>query len=129
MTIDKEIKKGITRGDVILVAAVLLLSAILFIMSFSGERETLRAEIYLSGEKVQEILLSDITESYTIKIGECELLIEKNGVTFISSECSDKLCIKKGKLTRKGDAMACVPEKVVVNIKSIKGKTPDSVTY
>ncbi len=129
MTIDREIKKGITKGDVILITFIALLSAVLFMLSFTGNRGALKAEIYLDGEKVQEIMLSDTDESRTLKVGECELLIEKDGVTFLSSRCSDKLCIKKGKLTRNGDTMACVPEKVVVNIKSLNGKLIDGVTY
>ncbi len=129
MNIDKQIKKGITKGDILLIVSVCLISAALFLLPFMGNKGALKAEIYLSGEKIQEIILSEVTDSYTLKVGGCELLIENDGVSFISSGCSDKLCVKKGKLKRQGDAMACVPEKVVVNLKSLKGTSPDGVTY
>lgn len=129
MSIDKEIKKGITKGDIILVAFLVALCAVLFAFSFTDENDILKAEIYLGGEKVQETVLSDMDESRRLKVGGCELLIEKDGIAFISSQCEDQLCVKKGKLTRKGDAMACVPEKVVVNIKSLRGAMPDGITY
>lgn len=128
MSIDKGLKSRITKGDILLIIGIVILTATLFIYSFSGS-DTLKAQIYLDGESVKEIDLSEVKDSYTVIVGQCELLIENDGVTFLSSKCSDKLCVKRGKLTKKGDAMACVPQKVVVSIKSTKGKQPDIVTY
>ena len=61
-------------------------------------------------------------EKEEITVGNCVLLLEKDGVSFVSSDCHDKLCVKRGKLKRKGDTMACVPERVVA---VIKGEKPD----
>lgn len=129
MNIDKKIKSSITKGDIILIVCLVLITLLWFMSSFSSDNDSVKAEFYLDGEKIEEISLSTVESSYTLKLGQCELLIEKDGVSFIKSQCSDKLCVKKGKLTKKGDAMACVPEKVVVCLKSEKGKQPDSVTY
>lgn len=128
MSIDKTILGKVTKGDIILIFSVIILIVLLFIGSFSGG-DSLRAEIYLDGEMVEEIDLRGVQKSYSINIASCELLIESDGVTFLSSECDDGLCIKRGKMTKKGDAMACVPQRVVVSIKSTKGKAPDGVTY
>lgn len=128
MSIDKGIRNRITKGDIILIAAIIIVTVLLFINSFSNGN-SLKAEIYLEGERVKEIELESVSDSYTIIVGSCELLIENDGVSFLSSECEDKLCIKSGKLKRAGDAMACVPQRVVVSIKSDKEKQPDGVTY
>ena len=129
MNIDKDIKKGITKGDIILGVFVVLISAVLFAFSFTGENEKLTAEIYVSGEKAHSIDLNEVTESYTINENYCQLLIEKDGVSCVFSDCGDKLCIKKGKLTKKGDTMACVPEKVVVVLKGAENSQIDAVVY
>ena len=129
MNIDKDIKKGITKGDIILGVFVVFISAVLFAFSFTGENEKLTAEIYVSGEKAHSIDLNEVTESYTINENYCQLLIEKDGVSFVFSDCGDKLCIKKGKLTKKGDTMACVPEKVVVVLKGAENSQIDAVVY
>lgn len=129
MSIDKKIKSSITKGDIILIACLVLITILLFVSSFTDNNDSIKAEIYSNGEKIEEISLSMVESSYTLELGQCELLIERDGVSFIKSQCSDKLCVKKGKLTKKGDAMACVPEKIVVCLKSEKGKQPDSVTY
>lgn len=129
MNIDKQIKKGITKGDIILIASVVFISAVLFAFSFFGGSEDLTAEIYADGEKLHTIALSEVKESYTLTVNYCQLLIEKDGVTFLYSDCADKLCIKRGKLRTKGDTMACVPEKVVVILKGTDNKKIDAVVY
>lgn len=128
MSTKDEIRRNITKGDVILIISLLIISLILFVFPFSGN-ESLRAEIYAEGEKIQSIVLSDVTEEYILKVNSCEILVEKDGVSFLSSDCSDKLCIKKGKLKRQGDTMACVPQRVVVILKSDRHNEIDGVAY
>ena len=130
MKLNDEIRRNITKGDIILIVSLLMLSLVLFVTSFTGGNdENLIAEIYVGGDIAHSIVLSEVAESYTLTENNCQLLIEKDGVSFVSSECSDKLCIKKGKLKNQGDTMACVPEKVVVIIKSGSKKQIDGVAY
>ena len=123
-----EIGKSITKGDIILIVSLIVISLAMFISSFS-QGESLIAEIYVDGEKAHRIALEEVTESYTINENYCQLLIEKDGVSFAFSNCGDQLCVKKGKLKRQGDTMACVPEKVVVVLKSDKQNKIDGVAY
>lgn len=113
----KKKKLPLLKGDIALIVCLCFLIVLLFVPSFGVTDEKLTAEIYLNGEIVKTVSLSE-TEGEEITVGNCELLIEKDGVSFIRSDCRDKLCIKRGKLKRKGDTMACVPEKVVAVIKS-----------
>ena len=128
MKLNDEIRRNITKGDVCLIVSLLLLCLVLFVSSFQSS-ESRRAEIYVSGERVHSIALSEVSESYTVNENYCQLLIEKDGVSFIFSNCGDQLCVKKGKLKNQGDTMACVPEKVVVVIKSDGKKQIDGVAY
>ena len=119
--------KGIKKGDILLVLFLVLLCVIWFIpKETKGE---ITAEIFLEGEKVHSAVLSEINEKETVKIEGCEILLEKDGVTFLHSDCSDKLCEKRGKMTRSGDAMACVPQRVVIVLSSQNKAGFDSVAY
>lgn len=118
-----------TKGDCILIAFLSLLIILLFLPSFFTQNEKLTAYIYLDGEIAESFDLSSISESKTVSVGGCEIILQNDGVSFIKSECRDKLCIKKGKLKRKGDTMACVPEKVVVSIKGEKAEDFHISTY
>lgn len=123
----KDKLKFMTKGDFFLIGAMLALIAVLFIKPLSSD-ENLYGEIYLNSEKLHSVYLEKVDESYSFKAGECEILIEKDGISFHSSQCPDKLCIKSGKLSKSGDAMACIPERVVVVIKSDKA-VHDAVSY
>lgn len=128
MNIKSEIGRNITKGDIILIASLIIIAVMMFVFSFSGS-ENLIAEIYVDGEKTHSIALSEVTESYTVNENYCQLLVEKDGVSFVFSDCSDKLCIKRGKLKNQGDTMACVPEKVVVILKADGKEKIDGVAY
>lgn len=112
---------AVKKGDILLIVCLLLLSLLLFARSFSTAA-SLEAEIYLAGEKVQTLSLSSLSESETVSVGGCELLLEKDGVTFLHSDCRDLLCVKRGKLSKQGDTMACVPNKVVVVLRACGGE-------
>lgn len=128
MKLNDKIRKSITKGDIILVISLIILSVMLFAFSFS-KSESLKAEIYVDGEKLHSITLSEVTESYTLTENYCQLLIEKDGVSFVFSDCGDQLCVKRGKLKNQGDTMACVPEKVVVILRSDGKDKIDGVAY
>ena len=128
MNTKSEIRRNITKGDIILMVSLIVISLMMFVFSFSGS-ENLIAEIYIDGEKAHSIALSEVTESYTVNENYCQLLVEKDGVSFVFSDCGDKLCIKRGKLKNQGDTLACVPEKVVVILKADGKVKIDGVAY
>ena len=124
----KEIFPSLRYGDFIIVAVVLVISIMLFVFSFS-DGESLVAQVSLDGEAVRQVRLYELTEKESIRVGGCEILLERDGVTFLSSECPDKLCVNRGKLKKAGDTMACVPERVTVTLRSEKGGKIDAVVF
>lgn len=123
----KQILKRLRKGDIAVVFAVLALSAALFAFPFALDRN-LKAQIYLDGQSHLTVNLYEIKESQKMTVGGCTLLIEKDGVTFLESGCTDRLCINRGKLEKAGDTMACVPERVSVVLKAEKGGV-DAVVF
>ncbi len=128
MNTKSEIRRNITKGDIILIMLLMVISLVMFVFSFSGS-ENLIAEIYVDGEKTHSIALSEVAESYTVNENYCQLLIENDGVSFVYSDCGDQLCVKRGRLRNQGDTMACVPQKVVVILKSDGKAKIDGVAY
>lgn len=124
----KKRKPPLLKGDIVLIISLCLIIVLSFLPSFYGENEKLTAEIYYEGELVKTVALYEC-KGEEFAVGSCTLLFEKDGVTFIHSDCPDKLCIKRGKLKRKGDTMACVPEKVVAVIKGEKNEDFHIATY
>lgn len=123
----KEVFVRLRKGDFAVIGVVVLLSLTLFAFSFFSS-EKLRAEVYLDGESCAVVNLYELEEGQVLKAGNCEILLEKDGASFISSECTDRLCINRGKLTKAGDSMACVPERVSLVLRQAKGGV-DAVVF
>lgn len=119
--------RNIKKGDVAIVLLIVAACVLWFIPWHSGEQLVLT--VTLDGETAAQVNLSEVGESSVITVGGCELLVEKDAVSFVSSRCEDKLCEKRGRLTKAGDAMACVPERVVASLSRVKSPDFDSVVY
>ncbi len=123
-----KIRKVLKTGDYILISLLCIIITVLFLPSFFSSQEKLQAEISFDG-KVEVYDLSSLEKDITVKVGGCEIFLEKDGASFLKSGCTDSLCIKRGKLKKSGDSMACVPEKVVVTIKGEKKQSFHISTY
>lgn len=120
-------KKLFGRTDLIIVISVLAVSLLLFIPSLF-KNDSLTAQIIVDGEVTEEINLDSVEKDYTFSPKDGTEITVKNGeIGFSSACCKDKLCIKSGWLSAKGQTAACLPERVVVTIKGTD-KT-DMITY
>ena len=118
--------KRVKPADLCLIGILLfiLLGALLFSGQKSGERV---AVLYYDGTAVDTIFLDRVTEPYHIEIGQTVLAVEPGRICFFTVCCPDRLCQSYGWLTKNGETMACVPEKIVISIQNQK-ETPDAVT-
>ena len=55
--------------------------------------------------------------------------IAKDGVRVIEASCSDKLCIKQGRIDNPGQSIVCLPNKLVIKILGDDDSPVDDVTY
>lgn len=116
------------KGDYVVIAAVLLISLLLFLPSFFPAEEK-TAEVYVDGEKVKSVAFSSLKAEERFTVSGCEILFEKDGASFVKSDCKDQLCVKCGKLKNAGDSMACVPNRVVVAVRAEKNDDYDIMAY
>jgi len=59
------------------------------------------------------------------KLGTAKIVIGDGRVRILNSPCPLKICEKKGWISKKGDFIICVPNKVVIKI---TGKEYDAIT-
>ena len=121
-------KKIITRADLLIVAAAVILLLVLSFAFIGGGKPT--ATVTVRGETVAEIDLAAVKASYELPL-DCDpaitLLVEPGAVSVKSAGCRDRLCMKKGKLTKPGDTAVCLPAGVSVSIEGSGGY--DAVVY
>ena len=126
-------KQFFKKADLLLILVLCVVGAALLLprLNASGNLECV---VYERGEEIHRVALGKVTQGYTLPLDgppAMVVFIENDGARFQSSDCTDKLCVKAGKLTRRGDTAACLPGRVLVTIQgSEKGDNePDILTY
>lgn len=118
----------IRPGDIIVMIALLLLLSVGIIVPLLAGSETTVAKVYLDGEEVFSVDLADLNEKRTETVSGCEVLFEKDGVSVTSADCENRFCVRQGKISRPGESVACVPNRVVIVIEG-EGSNADVVAY
>ncbi len=106
--------------DIVLCAAIIFISTASVFRPFAGNAETL---IIHEGNSSSEYPLNSFNE---IKAGNTLVIINNGRARIAESTCSHKICKNAGWLSKPGDVSACVPNRVMIEIKGGK-KTYDAV--
>jgi hypothetical protein len=59
------------------------------------------------------------------KLGTAKIIIEDGRVKILNSPCPLKICERKGWISKKGDFIICIPNRIVIKI---TGKEYDAIT-
>ena len=128
----KKVKDRKLINDLILIVSLLIvLSAIgAAFYLFRGEGDTVYVEV--DGKKFGSYSLSE-DRTVEIRTGakgeELNLLIIENGKAYVkSATCPDGICAKHKPISREGESIVCLPNKVVITVRqSADGNSPDMV--
>ncbi len=117
-------------GDIVIVLAVVALSSFLITQSVIGAADGADLEIRVTanGEEILVRPLSEDSGELAVRgyAGESYLEISGGRVRMIDSACPDKLCVKTGWISRPGESIVCLPNRVVIEITGGEGG-PDVV--
>ncbi len=119
----------ISLYDKVLIAVILIFS-VLSLVSFKNNAERQRkALVYLNGDFLQEITLEkNAIVDLHLYDGSMKLEVTGGGIKVIESSCPHKLCINKGAIGKRGQAIVCAPNRVLIKIKGVDSKH-DAISY
>lgn len=112
--------KSADRRILLLLIAVTLLSAagLIIYRAFAPQGE--RAIIEVENRPVQTVYLTPGGEPRTISVqgrmGESLIGVDGEFIYMIESACPDKVCIHMGRISRAGQVVVCLPNRVVIRI-------------
>ena len=115
-----EKKASSRKYDLILVAALILLSGILFLVLVGGRENGSVVAVEIDGERVAEYPLSADGE-YTLNGGTNRLVIENGEAYMEYAECPDHTCIRTGRIRYAGERIVCLPNRVAIVIEGDEG--------
>jgi len=102
------------KGDIVLIIALLIVSAALFIVFTNGE-EGATAVVAVNGQEVERYPLAD--DGVFPLNGGTNILVIENGEAYLEdANCPDKLCVRMGKISKTGQCITCLPNKLTVTI-------------
>ena len=111
----------------LLITAILLLSAILlwFGIRFASPRQAASIRITVGGD---EFGVFSLAKDRTILIGDtnvCE--IQDGKAHMLSASCPDQICVHQRAISKNGESIICLPNKVVVSIEGAEDSQIDVV--
>lgn len=111
------------KNDLLLILALLLLSLLPLALRPTERPEGLWAEITVDGVLDRRVpLAGDGPEEIIVETPEGRNVIraEKGGIAFVDADCPDKLCVRAGSIHHPGETAACLPHRVLIEIKGEK---------
>jgi len=109
----------------IILSLTLVICIVISAFIFAGGDEGERISIYIDSELYKTIDLSGVKEPYEMELPHNTLRIESDGVTVISADCPDKVCIKRGKMSG-GVPIVCAPARLYIKVED---KEVDAVSW
>lgn len=119
--------KGRHINDIILIAVLIVVSCIISVIIYMRNDKTLSmtVEVVIDGEVTATYPLGDSSSynnEYLLETGNY-LIIENGQVYIKEADCPDRLCVKQGAISRVGQSIVCLPNKVVIKITGDDSKT------
>lgn len=108
---------------------ILLSGAYIFI---SGRISGKIAVIESCGKTIKTINLDTVDLPYSFEVsgenGSNTVYVEKGRIRVASADCPDKLCVHQGAVSSPAVPIVCLPNELVISIKSNSASEPDAVT-
>lgn len=102
-------------ADIILICVLLVVSLSVFLIVSLTREEGAVALVTVDGKEVGRYSLSTDGE-YSLN-GGTNILVIKDGEACVTyASCPDGLCINQGKISKTGERIVCLPNKVMVEI-------------
>lgn len=113
----REITKILTLWDRILIVFLSLVTALSFYVVKSVFPEGAEASIRIEGKNIGRYKLK---EDRLLKLrgplGSTVIEIKNGKIRVIKAPCRDKICMKQGWISRSGDTLICLPNRMMVFI-------------
>ncbi len=125
----KAVWQLLTTGDKILASSLILISilsfAILKAVNRPGQIAVIKVE---NQQKFSKNLNRDEKFGAGGYIGETTIEIVNKAIRVVSSDCPQRLCVRQGSITRTGEIIVCVPNKLTISIEGRRKNKFDAVT-
>ena len=113
---EKNARQG--RNDIIFIAALLLIIAIIGLGFFLLRKEGTTVTVEVGGQVFGEYsLFRDTVVDIDTGDGEVNRLVIREGKAFVeTATCPDGICVGHRPISRKGESIVCLPHRIVIKV-------------
>lgn len=130
-------KKGNKIISIIIISVLIFSFIGIYIYKNGMESDSKIAVIKHNGKIIKKINLSTIDKPETFLIKSTNgnsntIKVEKGNISILEATCPDQICVKAGSISKPGDTLVCLPNKLIIVIDgkaSHKEDGIDAVTY
>lgn len=115
------------KRDFILIAVILAAALVGLLLIFLFRENGARVVVKVDGIETGEYSL-DTDGSYTLNGGTNTLRIENGCAYLTNASCPDHLCVKQGKISKTGQTITCLPNKLTVTVYGAKEEAPELIS-
>lgn len=103
------------KSDIILVVSVFLIAVVAFFAFFKLPfKEGKTVSISKNNETVYE---GSLNQDKTIDLKSNIVEIKNGRVKVREADCKNQVCVNKGEISKKGENIICLPNKVIIEIR------------
>ena len=115
------------KNDLILAGIILAAAVCLLALQMSGNRDNAHLVKIRSGGKVFGAY--DLSRDRTIDINGTNRLVIEDGQAWMEwADCPDQVCVRHRAVSKTGESIICLPNRVIVEIQSRQESGYDAVT-
>ena len=111
--------KQITALDVLLALATAALVIFLFVTVYGGREDADTVLIRVDDTSWRYSLDTEHEVAIPGPLGDTEVHIEDGHVHVIDSPCNSKICVAAGTISRPGEWIICLPNRVFISIEGV----------
>lgn len=116
----------IKKGDVVLVVCVTVVALFSFLIA-AGQSEGERVLITVDGQTSGYSLRTDKTISLKSGDSVCNSIVIKGGQVYMAlADCPDQICVHHRAISKNGESIICLPNKVIVEVESTQSNDIDN---
>ncbi len=108
-------RKKRLRADLLLIAALLLVSGVLLLWRYRSRAGGNEAAVYVDG-RLEGSYPLDRDARISVGGGHNLLLIENGAADMIEADCPDRICVDMHPIRYVGETIICLPNRVLVQI-------------
>lgn len=102
------------KGDIILAVLIFLIAAAVFLnFKTTGQKNGSRVII---SENNKTVYQGSLFESDTVTLTGNTIEIKNGSVLVVSANCKNQICANHKPITKKGESIICLPNKVYIEI-------------